>query len=307
MAAPPNRTELVDDYPNPSTGVYKAGLGKFYDYVKGLLGLTGNAADARNALGVGSVLSFRNLLLNGSFSVNQRVYASATATTTANQYTLDCWRVVVSGQSVTFGAATPDRVVTAPAGGIEQVIEGMNMAGGVYTLSWEGTATATVNGTAITNGGQTTALTAGANATIRLSGGTVGRVQFELGTVATPFERRPVGLELSLCQRYCYTFVGVAGGSVWGWGICASGGTSVGSFLIFLPTNMRATPTINSVGAGTIQIFGAVTSAAGALTSITLAGNQLVFNSTSASANAAGAMVGYLIPAGMRMIVSADL
>lgn len=52
MAAPPNRTELVDDYPNPSTGVYKAGLGKFYDYVKGLLGATGNAAEARTALGV---------------------------------------------------------------------------------------------------------------------------------------------------------------------------------------------------------------------------------------------------------------
>jgi hypothetical protein len=51
MAAPPNRTELVDDYPNPSTGVFKAGVGKFYDYVKGLLGSTGNAAEARTALG----------------------------------------------------------------------------------------------------------------------------------------------------------------------------------------------------------------------------------------------------------------
>jgi phage-related tail fiber protein len=51
MAAPPNRNELVDDYPYPSTGVYKGGLGKFYDYVKGVLGATGSAIDARAALG----------------------------------------------------------------------------------------------------------------------------------------------------------------------------------------------------------------------------------------------------------------
>ena len=52
MAAPPDRTELVDTYPDPSTGVFKAGLGKWYDYVIGLLGATGNAAEARTALGV---------------------------------------------------------------------------------------------------------------------------------------------------------------------------------------------------------------------------------------------------------------
>ena len=31
---------------------------------------------------------------------------------------------------------------------------------------------------------------------------TVGNVQIEGGSTATPFERRPVGMELSLCQRY---------------------------------------------------------------------------------------------------------
>lgn len=308
--APPSKDSISGAGSTPSNAQARAGFGTIHDNLYGaggLLGSTGLTSDARNGLGIGSVISFRNLLINGTFSINQRVYASATATTTANQYTLDRWRVVTSGQNLSFGAASPDRVVTAPAGGIEQVVEGSNMVGGTYTLSWEGTATATVNGTAITNGGQTAALTAGANATIRFSGGTVGRAQFELGTVATPFERRPPGIELLLCQRYCYTFVGAGGGSVWGWGICASGGTSVGNFSIFLPSNMRATPTINSVGAGTIQIFGAVTSNAGALTSITLIGNQLAFNSSSASANAAGALVGYLIPSGMLMIVSAEL
>ena len=30
----------------------------------------------------------------------------------------------------------------------------------------------------------------------------IGEVQLERGSVATPFEQRPIGLELSLCQRY---------------------------------------------------------------------------------------------------------
>lgn len=203
--APPTKDSISGSGATPSNAQAREGFGAVWENLygaNGLLGSTGLQADARNGLGIGSVLSFRNLVINGNFAINQRVYASGAATTAANQYTLDRWRVVVSGQSITFGAASPDRVVTAPAGGMEQVFEGVNMVGGVYTLSWVGTATATVNGAAVTNGGQTAALTAGANATLKFSGGTVDRVQFELGTVATPFERRPFGLELMLCQRY---------------------------------------------------------------------------------------------------------
>lgn len=50
MAAPPARTELVDTAPNPINSVAKTGVGKLYDYVTGLLGATGNAAEARTAL-----------------------------------------------------------------------------------------------------------------------------------------------------------------------------------------------------------------------------------------------------------------
>jgi hypothetical protein len=177
-----------------------------------LLGSSGNAVDARNSLGIGSVFSFRNLVINGNFAFNQRAYASGVATTVANQYTLDRWRVVTSGQNVSFGAGTPDVTVTAPAGGIEQVIEGANIAGGAYTLSWTGTATATVNGAAVTNGGNTASLPANTNVTLRFSGGTVTRVQLELGTVATPFERRHQGIELTLCQRYYETGTGELAG-----------------------------------------------------------------------------------------------
>lgn len=156
------------------------------------------------AFATGTPSSFRNRLYNGNFAINQRGYVSGTATTAANQYTLDRWRVVTLGQSVTFAASGNGNQITAPAGGYEQVIEGANIEGGVYTLSWVGTATATVNGAAIANGGQTAALPANTDVTIRLSGGTVKEAQFEVSSTATAFEQRPAGLELLLCCRYAY-------------------------------------------------------------------------------------------------------
>lgn len=157
-----------------------------------------NAYDARLLAGLG----LRNRVINGDFRVNQREYVSGTATTSANQYTLDRWRVVTSGQSVTWTTSKNGKLVTAPAGGIEQVIEGESIEGGVYTLSFTGTATARVNGSIVANGGQTASLTGGSDVTLKFSGGTVGEVQFEAGDLETPFEQRPIGLELSLCQRY---------------------------------------------------------------------------------------------------------
>jgi len=153
------------------------------------------------SLNGGQLAGLRNLLINGNFQVNERVYVSGAATSGANQYTLDRWRVVVSGQSLTFSNSGNGRTITAPAGGVEQVIEGVNISGGTYTLSWVGTATATVNGFACTNGGTVT-LPANTNATVRLIGGTASLVQLEPGSVPTSFEHLPISTTLQLCQRY---------------------------------------------------------------------------------------------------------
>ena len=165
-----------------------------------------NASAASPALvlntdGTCSQLGVRNAIINGNPIINQRGYVSGTATSGANQYTLDRWRVVTSGQSITWTDSGNVRTVTAPAGGLEQVIEGINLITGTYTLSWTGTATATVAGNAVANGGNVS-ITGGTNTTLRFSSGTVSLVQFEPGTVATPFERRSYGQELALCQRY---------------------------------------------------------------------------------------------------------
>lgn len=52
MAAPPAKAEISATYPNPSNAAARIGFGKLYDYVVGLLGLTGDATEARTALGV---------------------------------------------------------------------------------------------------------------------------------------------------------------------------------------------------------------------------------------------------------------
>jgi hypothetical protein len=68
----------------------------------------------------------------------------------------------------------------------------------------------------------------------------IAQVQVEAGSVATPFERRPIGAELALCQRYYEKISNVQ--------ITTAG---VGGYTnVFYRQTKRATPTITSAGAG---------------------------------------------------------
>jgi hypothetical protein len=163
--------------------------------------LAPNAVTPAKLANGGRELGFRNRLINAQGNINQRGYVSGTTTTGANQYTVDRWRVVVSGQALSWTTSGNDLTFTAPAGGVEQVIEGLNLETGTHVLSWTGTATATVGGSAVANGG-TVSITGGVNLTVRFSGGTFTRPQFEPGSVATPFDRRDIGREFIMCQRY---------------------------------------------------------------------------------------------------------
>ena len=83
-------------------------------------------------------------------------------------------------------------------------------------------------------------LVANSGATFYITG-----VQLEVGSVATPFERRPYGTELALCQRYLPAFTGTG---FLGSGISSST-TSGEAFINFL-TETRVAPTGISVSAG---------------------------------------------------------
>jgi hypothetical protein len=201
----------------------------------------------------GQFAGFRNILINGNFAINQRGYVSGTAVGAANTYTLDRWKVLTSGQSVTFAASGNGNQVTAPAGGLQQVIEDINVGGGTYTLSWTGTATAQVNGSAVVNGGQVT-LPANTQATVTFSSGTVSQAQLEPGFAATPFEQRTYGAELVLCQRYFETFDagGVAPNGVTFTANNYSPGTQPVCPFYYKVTK-RVAPSISCSGNGTIR------------------------------------------------------
>jgi hypothetical protein len=67
-------------------------------------------------------------------------------------------------------------------------------------------------------------------------------VQLEVGSVATPFERRPFGTELALCQRYYYRMV--ADNSFSQFGLSTSRGSTQSEGLFPLPVTMRVAPTL---------------------------------------------------------------
>jgi hypothetical protein len=89
-------------------------------------------------------------------------------------------------------------------------------------------------------------------ATLDLTG-----VQIETGSIATPFEQRPFGLELALCQRYfATTYSGVAVGSNSNVGIIgtravAGTGTVTPVVPFTFPVTMRTSPTVTIISPAT--------------------------------------------------------
>ena len=97
------------------------------------------------------------------------------------------------------------------------------------------------------------------NATWQITG-----VQFEVGSAATSFERRPYGMELALCQRYFFN----VGGQVYS--SPSIGGTAYSTNwcfgLIKSPVTMRAMPTFTKTGNWNWNDYNAVNISTGALT-----------------------------------------
>ena len=187
-----------------------------------------------------------NRLINGNFAINQRGYVSGTALpaspTVANGYGHDRWKAGAGGCTYTFTTALPDTTITITANTLTQIIEAGMIEGGVYTLSWTGTAQARVyqgtpTGAYAASPITTASLPAGVNTIVEFNAGTVTRVKLEIGSVATPFNRQSLAKSLADCQRYYFAgyfdgggYSAAAGGSLrWSWA---------------LPVTMRASPTV---------------------------------------------------------------
>jgi hypothetical protein len=184
---------------------------------------------------------FRNRLINGGFGINQRG-VSGTVTLAAGAYGHDRWKAGASGCTYTFATSGAVTTITITAGTLIQVVEGASVEGGIYCMSWTGTATGRIAaGTFSASGVNSTSQTGGANLSVEFSTGTLTNVQLEPGTTATPFEQRPYVLELSLCQRYYQPF------NYFGGTTCAA---NVLNFSVATGVQMRTTPTVTNAASG---------------------------------------------------------
>ncbi len=143
--------------------------------------LSQQAGDARYPQSSG----FSNLVINGAFRVNQRAFAGGALA--AGVFGFDRWKASTGGANYSVASG----VCTISSGSIEQVIEGLSIVTGTYSINWTGTATCTVDG-------------AFANCTIKFTGAgaTLSEVQVVRGSFQGVFEVRPYSVELALCMRY---------------------------------------------------------------------------------------------------------
>ncbi len=223
----------------------------------GTTGATGATGSTGPVGPTGVTTGFRNRLINGNFANNQRGQVSGIALTAA-AYGHDLRKAGVSGCTYTFAAVGIDTTATITAGTLTQVIEAANVEGGTYTLSWTGTAQARVYqgapaGSYAASPITVTGLTAATNTIVEFNIGSVGQARFEFGTLATPFERRGIGAELLLCERYYAKSFGSGVTPAQGLGSVANavtfgqynggGGNQMAPWIPFA-VRMRAVPTI---------------------------------------------------------------
>jgi len=215
-----------------------------------------------NTLEIPSPSANRNILINADFRINQRVYVSAAALA-AGVYAHDRWKGGAGGGTYSFTQlASPTTITIAANKTLIQVVEDKNVIGGTYTLSWEGTCqaryavdSATPAGayadSPITIAGQTAGTTMSVEFGNGAASGTLGKVQLEADSVATPYEFRLIPEELALCEWY-YRIIGKSTGPqaalhFGGYGYGTQNETITLSF-----QDMRTTPTATKVGTWTV-------------------------------------------------------
>lgn len=127
-------------------------------------------------------------------------------------------------------------------------------------------------------------------------------MQVEKGTIATPFEQRPIQTELALCQRY---FLSVGGNEALI--LFTRGVDARPNVIIPLPVPLRATPSPSYTGTlGITNYWQAVGSMSGSIALTTWGENQVVFHLTTWSGLSAGVVYMTNLSSG-RILINAEL
>lgn len=201
----------------------------------------------------------RNYLTNSDFEINQREYAGGALLGGVHGY--DRWDSNVANSTMTVSGivATIDHTTASTEGIISQRIEvGTLITGRQYTLSWVGTAEASVwhaNGDALNyvSGGKLTFIADAGSGNInefilfKGDGATFSEAKLEEGASATLWEKPDPATELVKCQRYFVAFGGDAVYERFGFGYSLSATQAI--ITVPLPVTMRAVPIVSYSGA----------------------------------------------------------
>ena len=144
--------------------------------------------------------------------------------------------------SYTISAANTWEYKTITVAGDTSGTWATNNTVGIYVWFSIG-AGSTVSGTAGSWGSSTLYQPTGATSVVGTNGATwyITGAQLEVGSVATPFERRDYGRELAMCQRYYYKSSATSGNSPFGSAFMNS--TTEARGLVQFPIVMRSSPT----------------------------------------------------------------
>jgi hypothetical protein len=214
--------------------------------------------------------SFRNLLVNSAFRVNQR-QVSGTVVLAAGAYGHDRWKAGASGCTYTFAVANGLTTLTITAGSLQQVIAAENIPGGTnpFVLTWAGTAQGKIGGGSYSASGVSAQVTGGSNLTIEFGVGTLALPQLEFGYTPSAYEWTPYDIDQERCLRYFWRCGGVAPYDALGIGFVT--GSNGGWLAVKFPVRMRTAPQItNTITPGNYSIE--VGGGASALTSLAATG-----------------------------------
>jgi hypothetical protein len=209
----------------------------------------------------------KNLLINGGFTINQRVYVSG-ATLASGSFGHDRMKGGASGGDYTFTQLESNTEITILSSkSLIQIVRDKNVVGGTYTLSWTGTAQArfgidssTPSGAYANSPITINSQTAGTVMSVEFDTGTLGVMQLNEGVNANPFEYRHYEKELELCIPYAEELMsGLATGI-----ICQGGAstTALGICMLSFSPKITNTPVVTVSSAAHFEIVYGTSTAA---------------------------------------------
>ena len=221
-------------------------------YLKSTDSVQSYSGSAWVAVGGGTSPINPNLVINGNFAINQRVYVSA-ANLASGSYGFDRWKSNFTNTTLTFTSAPAGQAVTINSGGgLQQIVEQANIPAGTYTLSFSGTATARIYNSGATPpsyAASPISFTADGLADVVVeftaSGATktLEKVKLEAGASATAYSYagETIEGELANCQRYYFRTQ--TGTDAAYFGVTVAGGSTTTYANVIMKQTMRSTPT----------------------------------------------------------------